>query len=103
MDYKDAFTTLEDAVVNGMTDHEKEEWDKTYLLPEESRLELLVSYLEHLDHAAPRTMDTDAVAQHEIMQSYMRAGFNHDDAFELLKLTITMGFHAHLNKGGYGD
>lgn len=100
MDYKDAFNTLQDAIVNGMADREKEEWDKTYQLPEESRLELLISYLEH---PAPRTMDTDAVAQHEVMQSYLRAGFSHDDAFELLKLNMTMGFHAQLNQGGYGD
>lgn len=103
MDYKDAFNTLQDAVVNGMADPEKEAWDATYQLPEESRLELLVSYLERLSHDVSQTLDTDAVAGHEIMQSYERAGFSHDDAFELLKLTITLAYQTHSHKGGYGD
>jgi hypothetical protein len=100
MDYRDAFNTLQDAIVETMADGEKEHWFATHHLPEESRMELLIKYIEHrMTHVngIADTLDGMAVTHHEIMQSYERAGFNHNDALGMTHLMVTIGMCHHDN------
>lgn len=36
-------------------------------------------------------IDTNAIAVHEVLEAYMRAGFTRDEAFELVRIHVRAG------------
>jgi hypothetical protein len=85
----DMYLKLRDAVVATMNDSERADWDMVTDLPTEAQLTLLVSYVEHMGIASHplQTLDHVAAMYHETMLSYVRAGFNEDQAMRMLEIT----------------
>lgn len=93
MDYGKAYSTLLDSVTETMAPDELIQIQDAPT--EEAALELLQGYLRHVqgERFARReqvgVLDAGAIGQHELVQSYERAGFSHEDAMMILVSLLT--------------
>lgn len=83
MDYKASYMSLRAAVITLMDASERDSFEAAFDTP---TVDLLVEFLGFVknERNLSNTLNTMAVHQHELMESYERAGFTHTDAMTLL-------------------
>ncbi|MYV58014.1 hypothetical protein [Streptomyces sp. SID3212] len=89
------YLKLRNAVVATMNDSERADWDVVADLPAEAQLELLISFVEHMGHAAhpAQTLDLMATHQHEMKEAWVRAGFTEEQSMRLLEIQVRAATH----------
>jgi hypothetical protein len=102
VNFEKAYLTLRDAVADTMREDELPQWeDSAYGGPmegrEERRLELLQGYLMHVkaERNVPQTLNDAAITQHEMMSSWVKAGFTREEAMVMLQHTMSLQAGMH--------
>lgn len=88
MNYEGAYNRLVRAILRSAPPE-----DRARLLCAD--VDKLCDYIESKTNA-PTTLDGDAIAQHELMSSYTRAGFTRDEAMVLLLAALENAAKMHV-------